>query len=214
VYIKEYPNSTKVRMLATIAHELVHHASTAKFYADKESAIYDARLGYSIHSPWKGPQRANRLRGFNELMTDCTTVSILFTHQPELEEKFGITEDDVRGPIYTYMNYAPILESIVSRISNDKQVSENEIFKLFQRGLFEHNILVLKDVEKSFGKGSLEVLSFLESLKEDADNKRLEEMIKNFFAEEDDTKRQTIRSEILAFFSQSAKEDTNQDESP
>lgn len=199
LFINRDKVDTTARMISTLLHEIIHRASVRKFYADKDGAVYDARVGYRIRSAWKQPDRENRLLGFNELMTDYTVFKILIKNQKLLEHNFGITEADIRGPIYSYMHYGPILKYIVEKISLNKGISSQQSFTDLERGQFESNILVLKDVEKSFGKGSLEILSLLGTLKEAEDNDGMDEMVKRFFAEEDELKRQNIRSEILTF---------------
>ncbi|HYC83190.1 MAG TPA: hypothetical protein VEB60_01425 [Candidatus Paceibacterota bacterium] len=199
VYLNKDSAVTKARMLSVLTHELVHRASATKFYVDNDKGIHDARVGYRIRSPWKEPARPGRLRGFNELMTDLTVYKVLVNNQELLESRIGLAKKDIQGPIYTYTHYESILEPILKKISEDKQVSPKEAFDNLERGQFENNILALKDVEKSFGKGSLEILSLLEALKEKDDNDKLEGMIRGFFSEQDELERQNIRYEILAF---------------
>lgn len=196
VYLNKEKTDTKARFFSTLLHELIHRASKNKFYVDKKGGIHDARVGYRVWSPWKIKERENRLKGFNEIMVDYTVYKILSKNQKTLEANFGVTKEDILGPIYTYMNYAPILQSIVRKIAVDKGISEQEAFDSLERGQFAQTILVLKEIEHSFGKGSLAILSLLETLKKNEDNKKLETMIKKFFSEEDESKRQSLKVEI------------------
>lgn len=206
IYVNKDKTDTNARLFSTLLHEIIHHTSKIKFYADNDGGIYESRVGYRINSPWKKSERKNRLRGFNELMVDFTMYKILLRNQKLLEDYVGITKQDIQGPIYTYMHYAPILESIINKISINKNISSKEVFKLLERGQFENNIFALKDVESSFGDGSLEILSLLGTLQEEDDNNKLEEMIKEFFCEENELKRQKIRFKILSFFDKSKKD--------
>jgi len=198
VYINKDKIETKARMFSIIMHELIHQASKQKFYVDKEKGIYDARVGYRIRSPWKGSNREQRLRGFNELMTDSTVYKILIKNLDSLK-KYGISKKDIEESLYHYLHNGPILESIVKKVSVDKDISKAQVFDDFERGQFQESILVLKDIEHSFGKGSLNILSLLEALKNVDDNYNLEEMIKRFFAENNETKRTKINQEIQEF---------------
>lgn len=206
IYVNKDKEDTRIGMFSTLLHELVHRASKRKYYADTEDGIHDARVGYRIHSPWKEPGRQNRFRGFNELMTDYTVYKILIKKQEWLEDTLGITEEEIQGPLYCYMHYGPILEFIIKKIAIDKKISILEVFDNLERGQFQNNILILKDVERSFGKGALEILSLLQALKYKKDNDKLEEMIKDFFAEEDESGREGIRTKILAFVDKAEKE--------
>ncbi|HTE48840.1 MAG TPA: hypothetical protein VK675_02970 [Candidatus Paceibacterota bacterium] len=208
VYMNKDQAESKARIFSRLLHELIHRASTNKFYADKDKkdgGIYDARLGYHIRSPWKKLERENRLLGFNELMTDYTVYKILLKNQQGLENDFGITKEDIQGSIYTYMHYGPILESIINKIAEDKGISTQEVFIDLERGLFQPSILVLKDVERSFEAGALKILSYLETLVKSEDNEHLEEMIKKFFTETDKNRRQRLKSEIEEFIAKSTK---------
>ena len=200
VFVNKDKVDTKARMFQTMLHELIHRASEAKFYADEKTGdIYDARVGYRIRSPWKGLEREDRLGGFNEMVVDFTAYRILLKNQQTLESDLGLTKEDIQGPIYTYMHYGPILESIVTKIAEDKGIPPVQVFSDLERGQFESNILVLKDVEKSFGKGSLEALSLLGTLRNEEDNEKLEVMVKDFFAERDETARQNMVVSIKEF---------------
>jgi hypothetical protein len=132
-------------------------------------------------------------------MADYTTLKILLKNKEILEKDLGVTKEDIEGPIYSYMRYGPILESIVKKIAEDKGLSIVEVFNNFEKGQFESKIWVLKDVERSFGKGSLEVLSLLKTLGSYRDDRQLGRLIEKYFAEEDETKRQDVRSEIQEF---------------
>lgn len=211
IYVNRDKTYTKAGLFSDLMHEIVHRTSTKKFYADRDGSIYSARVGYRVRSPWKEPERAKRLVGFNELMTDLTVYKMLLKNQSLVEERMGITKEDIRGPIYGYMDYSPILESIVKKVAADKDSSSTDVFDDFERGLFENNIMVLKNVERSFGKGSLEILSLLQTLKEKNDNDTLGEMIKKFFTEENETERQNLRSEILAFVDKAVKDASDQE---
>ena len=200
VYLKRDTTSTKAQIFSTLLHELIHRASIKKFYYNQDSrSISDARLGYRLNSPWKEEGRQNRLRGFNELMTDFTVYKILLKNLQKLNADLGITKEDVQGPIFSYMHYGPILESILKKISAEKAVPLGKVFEDLERGQFASNLLVLKDVERSFGRGSLEVLSLLESLDDKEENQKLEQMIKDYFSEQDDEMRDFLGAKIKEF---------------
>ena len=195
VYVNKDRIDTKARFFSTLLHELIHRASTRKFYADKGGGVYDARVGFRVRSPWKGSNKEDRLLGFNELMDDCTVYKIFIENQDSLKE-LGISKTDIQGAVFSYTNYSPILESIIKKVANNKNISPAKVFEDFERGQFENSILVLKDVEKAFGKGALDILSLLGTLKNQEDNNQLEELIKQFFAEEDNSRRLEIQQRI------------------
>lgn len=203
VYINKSDAPTKAHLVYLLTHELIHRASTIKFYADDADHISEARVGYRIRSSWKENDRVSRLSGFNELMNDMTVFLIFRKNQELLEKDMGIAREEIKGPIYSYLRYIPIIQKIIEKVSVDKGISIPEAFRNFERGQFASNILVLKDVERSFGKGALEVLSFFGTLKNKEDNEKLDEMINGYFAEVDASKRQLLGIEINKFVNES-----------
>lgn len=205
VYINKNKVDTKARFLSSLLHELVHRASAKKFYADKEGGVSESRVGYRVRSDWKSIDRQNRLMGFNELMNDYTVYKILLKNQKILNKNIGISQEDIRGPIYTYMHYGQILESIINEVAKNKNISVQQVFDDFEKGQFQSSILVLKDVEHIFGKGSLDLLSLLGTLKKKEYNDKLETIIKKFFAESDKSKRKNIHQKIKEFIDEIEK---------
>lgn len=197
---------SQARVFSTLLHEFIHRASSFhKFYADRHKGVYDARSGYRIRSPWKGPERERRLLGFNEIMNDYTVFKIMAKNQEKLKD-FGITPEDVRGPLYTWMRYTAILELVVKKIASRKNISNLQVFTDLERGQFQKNILVLKEVERAFGREALRILSLLGTLGEESRDAELESLIKRFFSEEDKTKRAEIQKEINAYVDSSIEE--------
>jgi hypothetical protein len=200
IFINKEKNETKTKLLYILIHELIHRASTQKFYAKEPEKISNARLGYQLFSKWKNIKRSGRLRGFNEIITDYTAYSIISKYSPIIQTELNISPEEIKGITYGYYtgtkHYGEILETIVNKIAEEKKVSVWDIYDNFKRGLFENTILKLKDVENTFGTGSLEVLSLLQVFNERKDNDPLTEMIYNFFTEEDTSKRPAIKKEI------------------
>lgn len=199
IYINKEKTKTIARTFSCLLHELIHRSSTTKFYRDKENCISDARVGYRIRSSWKEEDDQSKFIGFNELMTDYTVYKVMYKNAQTLQDRFDITIEDIRGPIYIYTKYQPILDSIIEKVSDDKQISKGEVFDNFERGQFDSNILIMKDVENSFGKGSVRILSYLGGLDDDADNDELGNMIKNYFSEDGEERRKELGVEITEF---------------
>lgn len=203
IYLNKEVIDTKARMVSALLHEIIHRTSTRKFYADESGDIYDARVGYRINSNWKNPNRRERFRGFNEIMTDVTTYKILLKNKEVLKHDFEIDPEELKGPIFSYMNLAPILNSIIQKVAIDNKKTHQEIFDIFEKGQFESNILNLKVIEKSFGAGSLDIISLLGTLSNEQENGILEEMIGDYFSEVNEIKRKELGLKVLEFVSRS-----------
>lgn len=199
IYINKDKVTNKAELFSTLTHELLHRASTNKFYSEEKSGnLYSSRTGYRIQSPWKNNSIKHKLLGFNEMMTDSTVYKILHKNKNKLE-KIGVMEKDINGPIYSYMNYAITLNGIVNGVSKYKNISKIEAFENLEKGQFQNSILVLKDIEKAFGKGSLEILSYLGGLDNKEDREKIDKLIEKFFNENEESLRKKIGQEILEF---------------
>lgn len=199
VYVNKDICKTKEQYTATLLHELIHRASTATFYLDPEHKdISDARVGYRLASSWKS-EKPTRLKEFNEQMVDLTTYKILSSNRDLLAERLGITSEDIDSPIYSYMEHGDIINSIINQVAEDTHTTPLEVFSKLERGQFEHTLFALKDIQHSFGKGSLEVLSVWGSLEDAGDNNTLTMMVKDFFMEKDAGKRHVLHAQIMKF---------------
>lgn len=199
IYINKDKVTNKAKLFSTLTHELIHRASTTKFYSEEKSGnLYTSRTGYRIQSPWKNNSIKHKLLGFNEMMTDSTVYKILHKNKNKLE-KIGVMEKDINGPIYSYMNYAITLNGIINGVSKYKNISKIEAFENLEKGQFQNSILVLKDIEKAFGKGSLEILSYLGGLDNKEDGEKIDKLIEKFFNETEESLREKIGQEILEF---------------
>jgi hypothetical protein len=200
IYLNRDARDNYPHFVAGLIHEIIHRTSAQRFYLDENDSVSGARVGYRLHSPWKTDlKRIDRLRGFNELMTDFTVYKILLKYNEVFEQELGITLDDTQTPIFTYMHYGPILESIVKKVEGSKNISGAEAFVALEKGLFDSSILALKVVDRMFGKGSVEVLSYLELYQDNVLNSELEERIKEYFEEPDENKRKYLGDKIRLF---------------
>jgi len=202
IIIDKEISQNDARLFSILIHENIHQASTQKFYINKDQGIFDSRVGYRINSEWKKDDRKNRFRGFNEVMVDATTFKILMNNQEYLNQEFGITKEELNGPIFSYMDKAPILDSILKKVAVDNNKTLAEVFEIFEKGQFESTILNLKVIEQSFGSGSLQILSLLDHLDLEEDNLLLQSKILNYFSETDSFKRSAMGKDILDFYNQ------------
>lgn len=211
IFLNRDSHTTKAEKLESLLHESIHQSSTQKFFATPPTEggydISDARTGYRLRSEWKGGKDVHKFRGFNELMTDYTAYKILSKNSDTIEESFGITHKEINGPIYSYMEYEPILVAIVNKISKEKNMSRQNVFSDLEAGMFKNTILNLKVIEKTFGKGSLRVLSYLQSLRNSDNNEKLIPVIQEFFEESDEQEREKKGVLIKDLYEQLQKEE-------
>lgn len=179
----------KQQLFGTILHELVHRASTHRFYVSEDAGIHDARAGYRIRSSWKEPFERNALTALNEVMVETTMMKIVMKHSARLEKEFGITKEDLSGPMYQYMQYAPLLDKIVRGISTHQKRTRSEVYKKLERGQFGNNILPIKDIATVFGKDALRMLSYAGVILEPRARQEIDAMVFKYFDTQDEAER-------------------------
>ncbi len=193
-------SSTSISFFSTLVHEMIHYASMQRFYSDHEDNVMEARVGYKIRSEWKDPIRRNMLRGFNEIVVEMTIIKILHNASDILKTEFGITEDDLAGPVYSYTEYAPLMYKILEELAVYKKIPIDDVFSELERGQFDSNLFVLKDIERLFGKGSLKILAYLGQLNDPALQSQMDQMVFEYFNTTNQDKRAALQQQIEVFF--------------
>lgn len=178
-------SDTKARLFTGILHEAIHGAQAKRFYKNENNQVMDARVGYRIRSAWKEPIERQALTGFNEIMVESTIYKIVRENSEKLEQELGINSEDLQGEIYSYMGYAPLLHTLIRGLAHHEQIPESEVFRNLERGQFQRTILSLKSIERVFGEGALEILSYLGVLNNPAARMEVDELVRKYFETED-----------------------------
>lgn len=181
IAVNKGATDTKPRLLATVTHELIHRASGQRFHRDIDFGVHESRVGYRVRSPWKEGGERKALTGFNEIIVETTNIHVLKSNQQLLEKEFCITMEDLNGPNYHYMEYSPVLAAVVAGLADYYKKTNLEVFKDLERGQFDNTLLVLKDLDKVFGKGSLEMLSYLGVLRDPRGCKEVDDLVQKYF---------------------------------
>ncbi len=192
--------SSKARLFTVILHEMIHRASKRKFNEDGTGAITEARVGYRVRARWKQPER-HALTGLNEVLVEHTVLKIVRKNADRIEREFGIGPESLRGPLYVYMDYAPVLARIVQGMASHRGITETEAFDLLEKGQFTETILVLKDIDRIFGAGSLQVLSCMGTLRDDAACAEVDALVFAYFNATDENERHSLMANTLSLFS-------------
>lgn len=188
---------TTMRYLAVVLHEMIHAASAKKFYLSEARNIYDARVGFRLRSVWKKDRMKDTFIGLNEFITEIIVYMILQRNAEKLVEELSISLEEINGSSYNYMHYGATVNAVVTGIGAYKGVSPAKILGKFSRGPFENTLLVLKDVEKPFGKGALKILASLGSFRDEEKDVQNQELVEEFFTTEDSDRREDLRKKIL-----------------
>ncbi len=187
-------------LLDTLVHEMVHRASKHRFFGSEEHGMVPARIGYQLASPWKEPEGRAALTGFNEIVTEYMAVRILEATKDELEEELGIAKKDIEEFSYGYAQYNNVFSKIVRGVAMTKGISVGEVMDSFERGQFAENLFALKDIEATFGKGSLRVLACLGVLHDSTEREKVDALVEQYFSSNNQDERARLQEEVRSSF--------------
>jgi len=190
--------NNRAHLISTLLHESLHAVSEQYFYlvvTEEEIQIYDARVGLRISSQWKD-HRTN-LRGLNEFLVNSLVYYFLREVAQTLDNRFGITADDLSGAIYgSGSEHGDFFESILE-IMEKAGKNPNNIIGDIVRSHFSGSLKSLASIDEVFGVGSIRVLGCLDAL-ESEDNERIKVnmLVEEYFLQADEIRKQDIIGEI------------------
>lgn len=202
-------------LLNSLIHELIHMASYEKYYIDiKDNPSQDSngdellevniknRLGYHFMGSDGKPQM-ERLIGLNEMITEKIDVDICKKHKHEIRKKINLSRKEIKNLVdNNYLKHRPreILDLIIEEIARVKEERIDDVWKRFEKGLFTGEMMHLRDIERVFGAGALEVLSVLNLSEIDDDEEQIrdnEHKVLIYFITKDKSRREKIFEEIF-----------------
>lgn len=199
-------NSPSIKHLKVILHEIIHSYAFRKYYVNIDKEIKHTnysgyRYGYQVEHPYE----LNHLhfQGFNEAVTEEITSEMEQKYFVGILQKLNFPQDDLkevalgvdRNP--TYEKQREILLTIIKRIANTKQESEQSIWQQIKGGYFTGEMMYLRDIEKVFGKGSLRVLAAMDcGMKDNPPIPKYRQKINNRILEYFETSGEENREEI------------------
>lgn len=181
------------KLYNSILHEVVHLDSVNK-HSVNGSCIHQTRSGYLV-SKERGHEH---LRGLDEMIVDKVTYEIAKKHVDKLAKEFKFSKQEKKSLFYGYD--LTMLETIIERIAVKNKEEREDVWKRFKKGLFTGEMMHLRDIERTFGKGSLRVISALYSgtrdIKIGIDRENYDKMM-DYVKTDDEEKRDRIAQEIL-----------------
>lgn len=149
----------KINFLHTIMHEDVHQEQYHSFDLDENEDILLRRVGYdnSNNNPEYNHQHFD---GFNEAVNQKTVISRIELNKKLLEDKYGITEKDIKeyNSLDGYFLQGIVLDKIIESLAETKKISQDEAWKVIEKGQFTGEMMYMRDIEKYYGPGSLRIL--------------------------------------------------------
>lgn len=187
-------------LLDALVHEMIHLVSKHRFFENEEHGMITARTGYQLRSPWKESEGREVLTGFNEIITEYMAVRILEATKDELVQELGIARKDIEEFQYAYAQYDDVFSKIIRGVAADKGLSVREVMDDFERGQFAENLFALKDIEHTFGKGSLKVLACLGVLRDPVAREKVDTLVENYFSSDNQDEKASLQKEIRSSF--------------
>ncbi|MDP1690220.1 MAG: hypothetical protein Q8L52_03405 [bacterium] len=200
IFVNKNKHHGGADLLDTLIHEMVHRASKHRFFGSEEHGMVPARIGYHLASPWKKPEGRAALTGFNEIVTEYMAVGILEACKDELGQELGIAKKDIEEFQYGYAQYNDVFSKIVRGIAADKGLSVREVMDDFERGQFAENLLVLKDIDTVFGKGSLRVLACLGVLRDPIEREKVDNLVERYFSSDNQDEKANLQQQVRSSF--------------
>jgi hypothetical protein len=188
----------RLNLYKSILHESIHAASFSKFIVgEKEKRPPLRRSGYHIGTLMEDVKH-EYFEGLNEMIADETARDILTKHRDELRKELNITSWEERKTTGSFYS-RDILHTIIEKIADKNNEEERNTWTRFKRGLFTGEMMHLREMERTFGKGSLRVLAAVEcGTKEGIPDEEAHKKALDYFQIDNEEERDKIANEILA----------------
>jgi hypothetical protein len=192
IYVSQGKN--RLQAYKSLLHEIIHQISHRSIYANpKTKENYISRVGYSNIKI--SEEAYEHFRGMNEAVVDETVKEILQKHADELVKDLGITEEEQKQPVNYYHDYMEILEIIMDKVAEKNDESRESVWSRFKKGQFSGEMMHLRDIERTFGKGALRVLAALGSVTSNIGNVTTGKVLE-YFGTGDEAAKQKIVGEL------------------
>jgi len=194
VYVKQ--DKSRLQAYKSLLHEVVHQISYRSVYANPETrATYVIRSGYN--NDQAAEEHHEHFRGMNEAVVDSIVKEVLQKHAAELIKDFKITEDEQKESVNYYDDYMDILNIIMEKIAEKNSENKEAVWTRFKKGEFTGEMMHLREVERTFGKGALRVLAALGSGTKNMKHSKLIEQMQAYFQTDDAATQEKNAKEIL-----------------
>ena len=145
---------------STLLHESVHANSFQKFsYHNLNNVVIQERIGYQGRSS-EGFKKQNFL-GLNEAVTEKLARELFNKNKSQFKGLKLFQEKETAEDYQAYDGYISVLDFLIEKIADKNQVSSEEVWKKFKKGMMTGEMMHLREIEKVFGQKSLLIISLL-----------------------------------------------------
>lgn len=188
----------KEAFIHALIHEFFHAASINYGFLTKENKNFDSRLiGKSGYASFYDSQNedTDQFNGFNESITEELAREGMKQHYDELFP--GIDQNELKKKWdKTYPLERRLLYIVILGMSGGDDKKIDEIWKKFVVNYISGSTMSLRDIEKFYGEGTLDILSQMRpdtGLGETANKNKI---ILSYFEERDPEKRKLIKKTL------------------
>lgn len=203
VFINKDVYPEKETLFKVILHESIHLSAFKKFYIQNQKEGVNIYIVKPYRSGYKNINPSElfhiHFTGLNEAIVDKIVLDIFKKHKKDILKEFDIEVDRLAKENKDIFYNLPleILEIVLEKIAKNNREKPEQVWQRFKKGFFTGEMMHLRDVEKTFGKGALRVLAFLgdptKVLSEQEESK-----IKEYFLTDDKEKRDKIAKQVLS----------------
>jgi len=145
---------------STLLHESVHANSFQKFsYNEITDTVNQERIGYQGRS--SGDLERQNFLGLNEAVTEKLARELFNKNEGQFRGLKLFQEKPEAKDYGVYNDYIEVLDFLIEKIADNNQVSSEEVWKKFKKGMMTGEMMHLREIEKVFGKKSLSIISLL-----------------------------------------------------
>lgn len=188
----------------TLLHEALHCKSHQKYYfylGRNESEIRDYRSGFALRHPQEDSHYHFRL--LSEAINYKLVKEIMQKHEQELIKEFNIFPEDFQQSVQecSKQKSVKLLNLLIRELAASKQAETSEVWGKLRKGLFTGEMMVLGDIEKIFGPGSLRLIAALGSegaTKEKLSEREAVQKIWRYCKTKDEKEKNKIAAEVLS----------------
>ncbi len=159
---RERPGSP-VQVYTTILHEAIHSVAKLKIRLSGEEAIPTIyRLGYDIKNTSDTDNAHAHLVGFNEGVVELTTQDIFEKREKEIAARLNLSKREMEEAKFYYADGRAVTRSLCHGLGEATGVGPKVAWDKIKRGQFTGEMMHLRDIERTYGKGSLRILDALD----------------------------------------------------
>jgi hypothetical protein len=185
----------------TVVHEMVHEAGVRKwsFVVSKKGKDDVYRTGYQVADSRGKTKDDAHFTAFDEGVVETTALGALSYGKERTAKQFGIpleVFDQELTRSITYHDAVSVVMLINTRIARFLEKDEKEVWAKIVQGEVNGKMMWMRDIENTFGSGSLRVLDRLVAYPKKETEKVLNEKIIRYFSLEDIEDRIGLQAEI------------------